>query len=209
MPGESGDVRSAQRIQSPGQSGHSSSSGLKSPAAWPPVAATTPVKRAPAGSGSGPASASGDGQAVFQRQSSASDADYSFLAPPQSPDELGRLSHYRILKVLGIGGMGIVFQAEDVRLKRLVALKAMKPSVAAKGTSRSRFQREAVAIGRIEHDHIVAIYDVGEDRGIPYIAMKLLQGESLDERLKREGGWLPLPEVLRIGARSAKVWRGP
>jgi serine/threonine protein kinase len=125
--------------------------------------------------------------------------EYAFLAPPQAPGELGRLGTYRILKVLGVGGMGIVFQAEDLHLKRQVAIKAMKPSIAAKETSRQRFFREAAMTAQLEHDHIVTIYQVAEDRGTPFLAMKLLQGESLDERLKREGGWMALSEVLRIG----------
>src|ERR1051326_8627654 len=62
-----------------------------------------------------------------------------FLAPPQQPDELGRLGHYRILKVLGAGGMGVVFRAEDTQLDRIVALKAMLPSLASSPASRKRF----------------------------------------------------------------------
>jgi serine/threonine protein kinase len=95
--------------------------------------------------------------------------------------------------------MGIVFQAEDPQLKRQVAIKALKPSVAYNEMSRRRFFREAEATAHVEHDHIVTIYHVGEERGVPYLTMKLLQGESLDDRLKREGGWLALSEVLRIG----------
>src|SRR5436190_5064132 len=93
-----------------------------------------------------------------------------FLAPPQAKDELGRLAHYRLLKVLGRGGMGTVFMAEDTRLHRLVALKVMLPSVAKKKVAHDRFTREAHATAKIEHDHIVTIYEVGEDRGVPYLA---------------------------------------
>ena len=110
-----------------------------------------------------------------------------FLAPPQAPDEMGRLGPYRVLKVLGAGGMGVVFQAEDPHLQRLVALKAMLPALAASATARQRFLREARAAAAIKHDHIVTIYQVGEDRGVPFLAMELLKGEPLDERLKREG----------------------
>jgi serine/threonine protein kinase len=67
---------------------------------------------------------------------------YDFLAPPQAPDEIGRLGAYRILKVLGVGGMGVVFQAEDPQLHRLVALKVMLPSLATP-SNRQRFLREA------------------------------------------------------------------
>jgi WD40 repeat protein len=120
------------------------------------------------------------------------------LAPAQSGDELGRLGGYRVLKVLGAGGMGIVFQAEDPQLRRSVALKVMKPEVAAHDTSRRRFLAEAQAMAAIQHDHLVTIHQVGEDRGVPFLAMPLLQGESLEARLSREGK-LPPSEVLRLG----------
>ena len=126
-----------------------------------------------------------------------------FLSPPQAPDELGRLGPYRILTILGAGGMGVVYKAEDPQLKRLVALKVMLPGLGASANARKRFLREAQAAAAIKHDHIVSIYQVGEDRGIPYLAMEFLKGESLDERLKREK-ILPLAETLRIGRDMAE-----
>jgi hypothetical protein len=128
---------------------------------------------------------------------------YDFLAPPQGPDEIGRLGSYRIVKTLGAGGMGIVFEAQDLQLKRAVALKVMRPLLAASPSSRRRFLREAETTAALEHDHIVTIHQVGEDRGIPFLAMKLLRGESLEARLQREGR-LPLHEVLRIGREVAE-----
>jgi hypothetical protein len=125
-----------------------------------------------------------------------------FLAPAEGPDELGRLGPYRILAILGHGGMGVVYKAEDVQLERLVALKAMLPGLAASSANRQRFLREARAAAKIEHDHIVAIYQVGEDRGVPFLAMPLLQGESLNDRLQREPR-LPVSEVLRISRETA------
>src|SRR6478609_195129 len=86
--------------------------------------------------------------------------DLSFLARPQAADELGRLAHYRVLKILGKGGMGMVFMAEDTRLHRVVALKVMLPTIARKAVARDRFLREARATAAIEHDHIVTIYQV-------------------------------------------------
>ncbi len=112
---------------------------------------------------------------------------YDFLAPPQQPDELGRLGNYRILKVLGSGGMGVVFQAEDTVLQRHVAIKAMKPALAASSSARDRFLREARLTASLTHDHIVAVYAVEQDCGVPYLAMPLLTGESLDDRLARIG----------------------
>ena len=127
---------------------------------------------------------------------------YPFLAAPQAPDELGQLGSYRVLQLLGAGGMGLVFAAEDRQLKRRVALKVMKPHLAADADARHRFLREAQAAAAVEHDHVVAIYQVGEDRGVPFLAMPLLQGEALEARLRREGR-LPVPEVLRIGREIA------
>jgi serine/threonine protein kinase len=131
-------------------------------------------------------------------------SDYPFLAPPEGPEEIGRLGNYHIRRVLGTGAMGIVFEAQDMHLKRLVALKVMKPSLAAQADFHRRFLREAQLAAAIDHEHIVTIYQVGEDRGIPFLAMKLLQGESLEARLGRRGGRLPLPEVLRIGREIAE-----
>jgi serine/threonine protein kinase len=125
-----------------------------------------------------------------------------FLAPPQAPDEIGRLGDYRILDVLGGGGMGAVFLAEDVKLGRMVALKTMLPALAASTAARQRFLREARAAAAIEHDHIVTIYQVGEERGIPFIAMQLLRGESLDTRLQRAGR-LSIAETIRIARETA------
>lgn len=125
------------------------------------------------------------------------------LAPPQGPDELGRLGPYRILKVLGVGGMGVVFQAQDTTLERIVALKAMLPAVAARAANRQRFVREARATAAIRHEHIVTVFNVGEDRGYPYLVMEFLEGQTLEERLVREKT-LSIDEVLRIGVQIAR-----
>ena len=126
-----------------------------------------------------------------------------FLAPPQSDGELGRLGPYRVLKVLGHGGMGVVFLAEDAKLKRKVALKAMLPSIARNEISASRFVREAQAMAQVKHKHVATIHQVDEDRGVPYLAMEFLTGEPLDALLKRQP-ILPIPDVLRIGREIAE-----
>ena len=128
--------------------------------------------------------------------------DIDFLHSPVQDDEIGRLGGYRILEVLGVGGMGVVFRAEDPRLRRQVALKAMKPAVAASKSAKERFLNEAQAAAAIEHDHIVTIHQVGEDRGIPFIAMRYLQGESLQSRLDREHR-VDQREVVRLGRQIA------
>ncbi len=125
------------------------------------------------------------------------------LAPPQQPEEIGRLGGYRVLQEVGRGGMGVVYQAEDARLKRAVALKAMLPALAARPNAAKRFLREAQATAAVEHDHIVRIYQVDEDRGVPFLAMELLKGEPLEERLKRDGK-LPVAEALRVGREAAE-----
>jgi serine/threonine protein kinase len=125
------------------------------------------------------------------------------LAPAQGPGEIGRLGGYRVLKLLGVGGMGAVFLAEDGQLGRRVALKVMLPTLAVNPSARQRFLREARAAAAVEHDHVVAIHQVGEERGMPFLAMALLRGESLEERARREGR-LPVSEVLRIGREVAR-----
>ena len=126
----------------------------------------------------------------------------SVLAPPQQPGELGRLGPYRVLGVLGAGGMGVVFHGEDTVLYRPAALKTLRPEAAAVPALRQRFLREMRAAAALSHDHIVPVYHVGEEAGVPFLAMPLLQGETLEERLQREGK-LPLAEVLRIGREIA------
>jgi serine/threonine protein kinase/sugar lactone lactonase YvrE len=126
-----------------------------------------------------------------------------FLAPPQAADELGRLGAYRILNVLGAGGMGVVYRAEDPQLKRSIALKAMLPGLGSSPQARARFLREAQMAASLTHDHIVTIHQVGEDRGVPFMAMQFLEGEALEDRLHRER-ILPVPEILRIGRETAE-----
>jgi predicted Ser/Thr protein kinase len=128
---------------------------------------------------------------------------YDFLAPAEEPGYLGRLGSYRVRRVLGTGGMGVVFLAEDPQLQRPVALKAMLPSLGASASAKQRFLREARAAAAVKHDHIVTIHQVGEDRGVPFLAMEFLDGESLEERLQRENK-LSLAEVLRIGSEIAE-----
>jgi hypothetical protein len=133
----------------------------------------------------------------------APEEDYSrCLAPAQSLDEIGRLGEYRARKVLGSGGMGVVFLAEDARLQREVALKILRPALRGDPRARERFLREAQAAAAVVHDHIVPIYHVGEEHDVPYMAMPVLSGESLADCLEREGR-LPADEIVRIGKEIA------
>jgi serine/threonine protein kinase len=186
------------------------------PSPSPPAAATSPLE-GPEGTA---AQEPSEQITVAASPSQASDADtppagastppsavtaaHSFLAPAQAPGEMGRLGPYRVLQVLGHGGMGIVFIAEDPRLGRQVALKAMLPEAANKPSARERFLREARTAAAIEHDHIVAIYQVDEDRGVPYIAMPLLKGCSLEDWLQqRPHQALPVPLIIKLGREIA------
>jgi serine/threonine protein kinase len=98
--------------------------------------------------------------------------------------------------------MGVVFRAEDPQLERVVALKAMLPALARTPLAKQRFFREAKAAAALKHPNIVTIFQVGEDGGVPFLAMEFLNGESLDAHLKRQGK-LAVTEVLRIGQEVA------
>ena len=90
-----------------------------------------------------------------------------------------RLAHFRILKTLGEGGMGVVYLAEDEKLKRQVALKVLAEAFAGDEERKRRFVREAQAAAAVRHPAIAAIYEVGEDGGTAFIAMELVDGRSL------------------------------
>ena len=124
------------------------------------------------------------------------------FGPPEKPGEVGTIGRYRVLKKLGQGGMGAVYLGFDVKLGRRVALKVMLPQHAADPESRERFLREARAVAMVRSDHVVTIFDVGEERGVAFIAMEYLLGSPLDLYL-RANGELPLAQVLRIARETA------
>jgi serine/threonine protein kinase len=132
----------------------------------------------------------------------ASGPRFPFLSPPDNPEDLGRLGIYRVVGVLGEGGMGVVFDAIDMQLQRRVALKVMKPELAADLASRRRFLQEARAAAALPSDHIVPVYQVGMENDVPFLAMQYLPGESLEHRVRRPGP-MPVGEAVRVGRETA------
>ena len=104
------------------------------------------------------------------------------------------VSHYRVVQKLGGGGMGVVYRAEDLRLRRYVALKVLTDNLAGEPLAVERFEREARAAAAINHPNICTVYEVGEDGGRPFLAMELLEGETLKERIG--GKRVPLDALL-------------
>ena len=125
--------------------------------------------------------------------------EFSFLSYPTSPEGLGRLGKYEVLRVVGKGGMGIVFAAFDPILNREVAIKVPAPALVSTAEAHARFMREARALASVKQDNIVTVFDVDEHEGTPYLVMELVEGQSLAERLEGEGS-VPWNEGARIGA---------
>jgi serine/threonine-protein kinase len=115
---------------------------------------------------------------------SSADSSPSLAGTPEGTAAPERIGHYAITHKLGAGAMGVVYAARDERLGRTVALKTMA-SVASDETARKRFWREARAAASVNHPHVCQIYEIGEDRGELFIAMELLEGDPLSERLKQ------------------------
>lgn len=127
----------------------------------------------------------------------------SLLSPAIHPEMLGRIGRYDVERLIGSGGMGVVFKAYDTELNRPVAVKLLAPYLAGSGSARNRFAREARAAAAVVDDHVVPIHNVETDNEQPFLVMKFIAGGSLQQRIDREGP-LELCEVLRIGMHAAK-----
>ena len=124
------------------------------------------------------------------------------LAPTDDPRMMGRVGSYEIVGVIGSGGMGIVLKGLDTALNRYVAIKLLRPVLAASVTARIRFAREGQATASVLHENVIAIHGVAEMVGLPYIVMPYVRGESLGARIAAEGP-LKLEPILRIGYQVA------
>jgi eukaryotic-like serine/threonine-protein kinase len=112
-----------------------------------------------------------------------------------------RLGSYEILSAIGAGGMGEVYKARDTRLDRIVAIKVLSSEVASIPDLRERFEREARTVASLNHPHICTLHDVGHQDGTDFLVMEFLEGETLEQRLKK--GALPLEQALQVGIQIA------
>jgi serine/threonine protein kinase len=114
-----------------------------------------------------------------------------------------QISHYRILEKLGEGGMGIVYKAEDTRLRRTVAIKVLKPEAIDNSEAKERFIREARAASALNHPNITTIHEIDEWQGRHFIVMEYVEGQTVREKLKSNS--LPMDEVQNIAAQTAEA----
>ncbi|MGF1582803.1 MAG: serine/threonine-protein kinase [Gemmataceae bacterium] len=130
------------------------------------------------------------------------DIDLSFLTPSSESGVLGYLGPYRIDRIIGRGGMGIVFQAHDPTLQRKVAIKVLLPPLVSTQVSRDQFLREARAAATIQSDYVVTIHAVDMCEHRPYLVMEYVEGGTLQSRIAR--GKLVFGELYRIGVEIAE-----
>jgi len=162
-----------------------------------PLADTEPI---PHGSATVDAPASGDrgGTLSFDLDPQVEDPERTLPPGAESPEaRQPRVAGFEILEVLGVGGMGIVYKARQVRLNRFVALKMIRAGAGARPQDLARFEAEALAVAAIEHPNIIRIFEIGEYGGMPFCSLEYLPGGSLAKKIG--GKPQPVDEAARIG----------
>jgi serine/threonine protein kinase len=114
-----------------------------------------------------------------------------------------KLSHYRVVRKIGEGGMGVVYQARDPRLERDVALKVLAAGTLVGSDARKRLRREALALSTLNHPNIATVYDFDSQGNVDFLVMELIQGVTLAERLR--GGAIPGVQALAIVTQIAEA----
>lgn len=97
-----------------------------------------------------------------------------------------QLGPYTIVALLGQGGMGVVYRARDERLQRDVAIKVLPPGLLSDEPAKSRFRKEALALARLSHPNIAAVFDVGEQDGMDYLVMECVPGQTLSQKMRSQ-----------------------
>ena len=141
-------------------------------------------------------------ESLAETSDAASDGEASLAFADKHDSIPSSIGGYPVVRLLGQGAIGRVYLARDEKLDRHVAIKVLQPAKARDPAATRRFLREGRAAAAVEHPHVVAVHQVGEDRGTPYIVMQRLVGHTL-KQARQAGGRLPLAEVLRIGRETA------
>jgi serine/threonine protein kinase len=142
-------------------------------------------------------------QKTVAENAQATECDAAEPSPPaRTTDLFGDFGAYRITGIIGQGGMGMVFLGHEARLHRTVAIKVLNPALASIPAARERFLREARSAAAVRHEHVITIHAIDEAKGLPYLVMEHVQGESLQQRLDRAGP-LPVDEVTRTAEQVA------
>src|ERR1022692_3081924 len=120
----------------------------------------------------------------------------------ESSSLIGRtVSHYKVTGLIGKGGMGVVYRAQDLRLERDVALKVLRAGALGDETSRKKFRSEALSLSRLNHPNIATIHDFDSEDGIDFVVMECITGEPLSDRVRLTS--LPEKQAIAVGIQIA------
>ncbi|CAK9007632.1 Serine/threonine-protein kinase PrkC (Ser/Thr-protein kinase PrkC), partial [Durusdinium trenchii] len=123
--------------------------------------------------------------------------EFEVLLPSDDPEYMGRLGNFNIVRMIGRGAMGVVFEAIDTNLNRTVAIKMLRRFLAASGVSRRRFIREARASAAIRHPNVITVYSTHDDGDLPFLVMEYIQGPTLQDHIVEHGRLDPI-DVVRM-----------